>query len=196
MATDRCGGGLEGGLNRAWSGARSSTFTLTGVAADTRLLWAGRVVAVALAIGMLLSPDLWLTRPAEAPIAESFPQVPPVPGLEVLAPPTSFDTALFVGTLVLCALVAALPRRTIYTVLFFACLLLALPDLMRWQPWFCLYAGKETCSVSRWPRRIVDLSTTRAQRRQTGSPRCWGASYVPLSTRLELKAHQPNSSWF
>ena len=91
---------------------------------------------MALACGMLLSPQLWLTRPSEG-----FPMVAPISGLAVLAPPQPLDAVLFVGTLVLCALAAILPRRSIFAALFCACVLLALPDMMRWQPWFYLYLG-------------------------------------------------------
>ena len=130
----RLGRGSPGAApERSWS--------LPAVSADARLRCAGACIAVALACGMLLSPNLWLTRPQGAPLTESFPQVAPHPALEVLAPPGPLDWLLYAGTLVLCGLAAVHPRRLVFATLFGACLLLALPDLMRWQPWFYLYAG-------------------------------------------------------
>lgn len=94
---------------------------------------------MALAVGMLLSPALWMSRPAAAPLAESFPMVPALSGLGALTPPPPFDAILIGGVLALCALGAVSGRRVVFAALFFACLLLAAQDMMRWQPWFYLY---------------------------------------------------------
>ena len=162
-----------------WSpgAAPGRSLSLPAVSAAARLRYAGRCIAVALACGMLLSPALWLTRPLEAPLTESFPMVPPVGGLEVLDLPAPFDAALAAAVLALCAVAAALPRRLVFTTLFLACLLLAAPDLMRWQPWFYLYlvaigalafvprrASRAAFGGSRLPRLLAWLEPLQVMR--------------------------------
>lgn len=140
MASRAHTGIVEGGSRRGLLGARRElSEVLPFVAADARLRWAGKVVAAALAVGMLLSPALWLTRPGSAPLSDSFPLVPPLSGLRMLALPAPLDSFLFAGVLALCALGAVTGRRVVFGALFFGCLLLVLPDMMRWQPWTYLY---------------------------------------------------------
>ncbi len=90
------------------------------------------VVCAALAAGLLLSPDLWLTRDA------LFPMTPPWEPLRVLAPARPWDSVLFGALLVSLLPAALLPRgwHWFAGVALVLCVFLALADQQRWQPWF------------------------------------------------------------
>ncbi len=109
-------------------------YSRTAPTARHRLLRAG--VCAGLAAGLLLSPDLWLTRDA------LFPMTPPWEPLRAFALAYPWDLALF-GTLLLSLLPAALLPRGwgwFAGAALAVCVLLALADQQRWQPWFYQYA--------------------------------------------------------
>lgn len=96
----------------------------------------GAIVTLALIAGILLSVPLWLTR--EPP---EFPMSPVLNFLGVFAPSEPFDVILLIIVLIALVLAALFGQRTLYLLSFALCLLLAVSDQMRWQPWFYQYVA-------------------------------------------------------
>lgn len=97
----------------------------------TRLRWAGVVTCAGMASGVVISRPLWLTE-------RRFPLTLPWDALPAPAPP--FDAVLLALFLAALGLAALLGRRAIFGACFVLALLLAAPDIQRWQPWFFQYA--------------------------------------------------------
>lgn len=94
------------------------------------------LVSAALAAGLLLSPGLWLTR------TSPFPMTPAWEPFRVLAPSHPWDSVLLGALLLSLVPAAVLPRgwRWFAGAALGMCVLLALADQQRWQPWFYQYA--------------------------------------------------------
>ncbi len=102
-------------------------------ASQARLRWAGVVVCAGMASGVAISRPLWLTE-------RRFPLTPPWDALSALAPPPPFDAVLLALLLAALGAAALLGRRVLFGACFAIALLLAAPDVQRWQPWFFQYA--------------------------------------------------------
>lgn len=104
-----------------------------GVEGSTRHRLLRALVCAALVAGLLLSPDLWLTRDA------LFPMTPAWEPLRALVPAYPWDSVLFGALLASLLLAALLPKGWwgwFAGAALVLCALLALADQQRWQPWF------------------------------------------------------------
>lgn len=99
---------------------------------SVRVRLAGALVCLGMASGMLISLPLWLSR-------RDFPFTPPWTPLELLVLPPPLDLLLLFAFFGALALAAITGHRVAFGACFVLALLLALPDLQRWQPWFYQY---------------------------------------------------------